>query len=126
MSSYDWKSSIPSWLNYCLTATGLTGLTGVILLYIYQCKLIYPASVPEGSRENVRKERALTRLSNLYEQVATPSDYGMEYTDITLKTRDNIKLKSYIILQSDEQTAKKAPTILYLHVKTIRSYYRSE
>ncbi|KAG1137883.1 hypothetical protein G6F37_010807 [Rhizopus arrhizus] len=99
MSSYDWKSSIPSWLNYCLTATGLTGLTGVVLLYIYQCKLIYPASVPEGSRENV----------------ATPSDYGMEYTDITLKTRDNIKLKSYIILQSDQQTAKKAPTILYLH-----------
>ncbi|CEI88431.1 hypothetical protein RMCBS344292_02821 [Rhizopus microsporus] len=74
-------------------------LTGVILLYIYQCKLIYPASIPEGSRQHVD----------------TPSKYGMGYTEVTLTTRDNIKLKSYIILQPDKEVAKRSPTILYFH-----------
>lgn len=53
MAEFFWKPNTPAWLNYCLTVTGLTGLTGVILLYIYQCKLIYPASIPEGSRQHV-------------------------------------------------------------------------
>lgn len=47
------KGHLPSWLTYAMTVTGLTGLTGVILLYMYQCKLIYPASYPEGSRQEV-------------------------------------------------------------------------
>lgn len=47
------KANVPSWLSYALTITGITGLTGVILIYIYQCKLIYPASYPEGSRQEV-------------------------------------------------------------------------
>ncbi|CAO3702029.1 unnamed protein product [Rhizopus stolonifer] len=39
----------------------------------------------------------------------------MKFTEITLETRDNVKLRSYIILQPDEQKAKKSPTILYFH-----------
>jgi hypothetical protein len=50
------KNSLPSWLNYVLTFTGITGLTGVVLLYLYQCSLIYPASYPEGSRQQVNKK----------------------------------------------------------------------
>lgn len=49
------KLNVPSWLNYAMTFTGITGLTGVVLLYMYQCKLIYPASFPEGSRQEVSK-----------------------------------------------------------------------
>ncbi|OAD02299.1 hypothetical protein MUCCIDRAFT_153332 [Mucor lusitanicus CBS 277.49] len=82
-----------------MTVTGLTGLTGVILLYMYQCKLIYPASYPEGSRQ----------------EVAVPSDFGMQYTEENLKTKDGINLKSYIILQSSTEQAKRSPTILYFH-----------
>lgn len=47
------KQNVPSWLQYVMTFTGITGLTGVVLLYMYQCKLIYPAAFPEGSREEV-------------------------------------------------------------------------
>ncbi|KAI9272466.1 Alpha/Beta hydrolase protein [Sporodiniella umbellata] len=86
-------------MNYCLAMTGFTGLAGVILLYVYQCKLVYPSSIPEGSRE----------------KVALPSEYNMKYSEVTLETSDKIKLKSYIILQEDEKQAKKAPTILYFH-----------
>jgi hypothetical protein len=50
------KNSLPGWLNYVLTFTGITGLTGVVLLYLYQCSLIYPASYPEGSRQQVHKK----------------------------------------------------------------------
>ncbi|KAF1806670.1 Alpha/Beta hydrolase protein [Mucor lusitanicus] len=93
------KGHLPSWLTYAMTVTGLTGLTGVILLYMYQCKLIYPASYPEGSRQ----------------EVAVPSDFGMQYTEENLKTKDGINLKSYIILQSSTEQAKRSPTILYFH-----------
>ncbi|KAI8352879.1 Alpha/Beta hydrolase protein [Choanephora cucurbitarum] len=93
------KINMPHWLNYALTFTGITGLTGVVLLYMYQCKLIYPASFPEGSRQ----------------EVALPSDFGMQYTEENLLTRDGVKLKSYIIIQADKEQAKRSPTILYFH-----------
>jgi hypothetical protein len=53
MSESFLKQNVPNWLQYIMTFTGLTGLTGVVLLYMYQCKLIYPASFPEGSRQEV-------------------------------------------------------------------------
>ncbi|KAI7903947.1 Alpha/Beta hydrolase protein [Cokeromyces recurvatus] len=93
------KGHVPNWLSYALTFTGLTGLTGVILIYIYQCKLIYPASYPEGSRQSV----------------AVPSDYGMEYNEVDLKTKDGVNLKSYIIIRPNVEEAKRMPTILYFH-----------
>lgn len=45
-----------------------------------------------------------------------PSDFGMQYTEENLKTKDGINLKSYIILQSNTEQAKRSPTILYFHV----------
>jgi hypothetical protein len=59
------KGSLPNWLNYALTFTGITGLTGVILLYMYQCKLIYPASYPEGSRVEVEFINTVTQPKTL-------------------------------------------------------------
>lgn len=46
-----------------------------------------------------------------------PSDFGMPYTEQNLKTKDGINLKSYIIIQQDQEDAKRVPTILYFHVK---------
>ncbi|KAI8990216.1 Alpha/Beta hydrolase protein [Pilobolus umbonatus] len=99
MPEIYFKSNLPNWISYALTITGITGLTGAIVLYLYQCKLIYPASFPEGSRQ----------------QVAKPSEFGMQYTEITLTTKDKVNLKSYVILQPNEEEAKKVPTILYFH-----------
>ncbi|KAI8979633.1 Alpha/Beta hydrolase protein [Mycotypha africana] len=99
MTEPDLKLNLPNWLGYIMTITGVTGFAGVILLYACQCKLIYPANYPEGSRE----------------EVAVPSDYGMNYIEETLRTRDGVHLKSYIILQPNEDEAKRRPTILYFH-----------
>ena len=60
------KGHLPGWLTYAMTVTGLTGLTGVILLYMYQCKLIYPASYPEGSRQEVSYLDNIFFLFNTY------------------------------------------------------------
>ncbi|KAG2201551.1 hypothetical protein INT47_007428 [Mucor saturninus] len=93
------KQNVPNWLQYIMTFTGITGLTGVVLLYMYQCKLIYPASFPEGSRQ----------------EVAKPTEFGMKYIEKDLMTKDKVNIKSYVILQTDLEVAKKAPTILYFH-----------
>lgn len=41
----------------------------------------------------------------------------MQYIEKDLITKDNVNIKSYIILQTDLEVAKKAPTILYFHVR---------
>lgn len=44
-----------------------------------------------------------------------PSRYGMSsFSDLTLTTPDNVKIKAYLILQPDEIAAKR-PTVLLLH-----------
>ncbi|WWC60875.1 uncharacterized protein I303_103451 [Kwoniella dejecticola CBS 10117] len=50
-------------------------------LWFFQRHLIYPAYVPEGSRKNVPR----------------PIEIGMPYEDITLTTRDQVKIKAYLI-----------------------------
>ncbi|CAO3606898.1 unnamed protein product [Cunninghamella echinulata] len=70
------RISLPPWLSYVLSITGIASVAGAILLYIYQCELIYPSSFPEGLRT----------------EVAKPSDFGMKYSEETLTTKDKIKL----------------------------------
>ncbi|KAI7871919.1 Alpha/Beta hydrolase protein [Spinellus fusiger] len=91
--------SLPSWVVYCLTMTGMTGVAASVLLYMYQCDLIYPSNYPTDSRT----------------EVAKPSDFDMKYVQETLTTKDNVKLHSYIIVLENEEEAKKSPTILYFH-----------
>ncbi|KAI7874448.1 alpha/beta-hydrolase, partial [Lichtheimia hyalospora FSU 10163] len=84
---------------------GIAGLTGAALLYLYQCELIYPSSFPEGSRLHVAK----------------PSDYGIDhFTEERLKTRDHIRLHTYVMTVSkDPDEIKAAPTILYFHASNM-------
>ncbi|KAI9033574.1 Alpha/Beta hydrolase protein [Phycomyces nitens] len=99
MADPVFKLGLPNWLAYFLTFTGLAGVAASVLLYIYQCELIYPRTFPEGSRTDVAK----------------PSDFDMKYADETLITKDNVKLHAYIIILENEQEARAAPTILYFH-----------
>ncbi|WRT67359.1 uncharacterized protein IL334_004330 [Kwoniella shivajii] len=50
-------------------------------LWFFQRHLIYPAYVPEGARKVVPR----------------PIELGMPYEDITLSTRDKVKIKAYVI-----------------------------
>ncbi|KAI0055297.1 alpha/beta-hydrolase [Artomyces pyxidatus] len=64
------------------TAAGL-GTIGMGLLYYGQNFLIYPSAFPPGSRENV----------------PVPTDFSLPYSDLELTTPDNVKLKSYLLMQ---------------------------
>ncbi|KAI8093525.1 Alpha/Beta hydrolase protein [Halteromyces radiatus] len=99
MTNYMLKFSLPPWLSYILSITGIASVAGAFLLYLYQCELIYPSSFPDGSRT----------------EVAKPSDFGMSYTEETLITKDKVKLRCYVITLEDVDEAKRAPTILYFH-----------
>ncbi|ORY31353.1 Alpha/Beta hydrolase protein [Naematelia encephala] len=69
----------------CLRYAAGAGLAGAFLLagglWYFQRRLIYPADMPSGSRKLVPK----------------PSDIGLAYEDVTLQTRDGIKIKAYVI-----------------------------
>ncbi|KAI9009498.1 alpha/beta-hydrolase, partial [Gaertneriomyces semiglobifer] len=75
--------------------------------YVYQNTLIYPAHFPPGSRV----------------EVAKPSDFRVEYDDLTIRTEDGELLKGYLIphkLNGVRRTTSSddvwAPiTLLYCH-----------
>ncbi|KAG0144083.1 hypothetical protein CROQUDRAFT_672570 [Cronartium quercuum f. sp. fusiforme G11] len=80
-----------------------------VLLYTFQNKMIYPSSMPPGSREQVPK----------------PSEFHMtDWEEIDLVAADQIKTKAFVILaaKKDSKTEKESeawrrtrPTILMLH-----------
>ncbi|KAH9991654.1 Alpha/Beta hydrolase protein [Russula compacta] len=96
------------------TAAGL-GTLGMGLLYYGQNFLIYPSAFPAGARENV----------------PVPSDFSIPYTDLELTTPDNVKIKTFLLLQrpvlkmnetplkwdeeSEEEFAATRPTVLMFH-----------
>ncbi|KAF9965281.1 hypothetical protein BGZ70_005127 [Mortierella alpina] len=92
-------SYLPWYLSYSLAAAAVAILSGGALLYHYQCEIIYPANFPEGSRTHVAK----------------PSQYNMPYEDLTLVTPDKVQIRAYLIKHTDDDLARRRPTILYLH-----------
>ena len=65
-----------------VAGAGLLGSTiAATALYVFQCRLIYPSYVPEGSRKIV----------------PTPKQVGLPYEDVTLTTSDGVEIKGYVI-----------------------------
>ncbi|CAG8488649.1 9313_t:CDS:2 [Diversispora eburnea] len=73
---------------------------GAKFLGSFQCNIIYLPNYPEGSRQ----------------EVSEPLDYGIpHYEDITLTTKDNVKIRIYVLQLGDNITARTRPTILLFH-----------
>ncbi|KAK9763514.1 bem46 protein, variant [Basidiobolus ranarum] len=91
---------LPTILLYLSYVVSFVLLVGLGLVYAFQCKLIYPADFPEKSRT----------------EVSLPSEHNMPYyEDLTLRTRDNVKIKAYLIKQETDEKTRNACTLLYFH-----------
>ena len=66
--------------------------------YFAQTSLIYPASIPSGSRT----------------EVATPAEHGIPFEDVSLTTPDGVRIKAYLMLQQGGR-AQERPTVILLH-----------
>ncbi|ORZ10543.1 BEM46-like protein [Absidia repens] len=77
----------------------ITTIAISIILYIYQCDLLYASGFPKGSRTKVSK----------------PSEYGLPDDEEILLTKDGVKLRCYVLIQQDERVALQAPTIVCFH-----------
>ncbi|CAO3579642.1 unnamed protein product [Absidia cylindrospora] len=76
-----------------------------VLLYVFQCDLLYAAGFPAGSRSTV----------------ARPSQYNLPDKEVILLTKDGVKIRSYVMIQRDqngEDLAIQSPTILWFHSHT--------
>ncbi|KAH7921997.1 alpha/beta-hydrolase [Leucogyrophana mollusca] len=83
------------------TAAGVATL-GCGLLYYGQNYLIYPSAFPPGSRT----------------EVAVPTEYGLEYEDLPLRTPDGFTLRCYLLLQRKEPGNDRALHVEYTEEQT--------
>ncbi|ORX50941.1 alpha/beta-hydrolase [Hesseltinella vesiculosa] len=90
---------ILAFLLYILYFLIVTTIAVSLLLYIYQCDILYASSFPKGSRTKVTR----------------PSEYGLPDNEEVLITKDGIKLRCYVLIQPNEAEALRAPTILSFH-----------
>ncbi|KRW99830.1 hypothetical protein PPERSA_10949 [Pseudocohnilembus persalinus] len=73
------------------------------LLYMFQNKILYipvVTGLPKSPSENPKPYR-------------NPTDFGLEYENVYIKTSDNLKLHGWFIKQI--KNSESAPTILYYH-----------
>ncbi|CAG8509344.1 2010_t:CDS:2 [Dentiscutata heterogama] len=83
-----------------LFITGTTlAIGGIVLLYTIQFDMLYPSNWPTGSRKFV----------------ARPSKYGIPYSEVTISTKDKVRLKAFVCKRPIDQEARKRPTILMFH-----------
>ncbi len=92
-----WDEYLYRLLSNALTfgAFGFAALA--VYLYSNQKMLIYPANMPEGSRD----------------VVDTPDQHNMPYEEVWLTSDDGLKLHAYFILHPNN--ARQKYTILYCH-----------
>ncbi|KAF8634024.1 hypothetical protein AX17_004289 [Amanita inopinata Kibby_2008] len=116
------SGSLPSFESFAkgaLATVATVSAVGVGLLYYGQGYLIYPSAFPPGARTDV----------------PIPSDYGLPYEDLDLKTADDITLRCYLLTQTkllatshpafiipeidkcetDEELILSRPTVLMFH-----------
>ncbi|KAI7895946.1 uncharacterized protein EV154DRAFT_299716 [Mucor mucedo] len=73
-----------------------------LLLYTYQCELLYASGFPTGSRS----------------VVARPSQFGLPDKEVILVTKDGYKIRSYVMIQRGEDVAIQSPTVVCFHAHT--------
>ncbi|KIL59739.1 hypothetical protein M378DRAFT_168878 [Amanita muscaria Koide BX008] len=117
------SSFLPSLENLAkgtLATVATVSAVGVGLLYYGQGYLIYPSAFPPGARL----------------EVPLPTDFGLPYEDLPLKTPDGVTLRCYLLTQkkslatshsdfikqemvdsysSDEELAASRPTVIMFH-----------
>ncbi|CEI96314.1 hypothetical protein RMCBS344292_10480 [Rhizopus microsporus] len=71
-----------------------------LLLYTYQCELLYASGFPSGSRTIVAK----------------PSQYGLPDKEVILMTEDGYRIRAYVMIQRGEEVALQSPTVVCFHV----------
>ncbi|KAF8218115.1 Alpha/Beta hydrolase protein [Mycena galopus ATCC 62051] len=79
--------SLETFAKGTLATAATLSTVGAGLLYYGQNYLIYPSAFPSGSRT---------------EDVPIPSDFGLPYEDLELKTSDDVTLRCYLLPQSKE------------------------
>ncbi|KAF7313337.1 Serine palmitoyltransferase [Mycena chlorophos] len=86
--------SLETFAKGTLATAGALSTVGLGLLYYGQSYLIYPSAFPPGSRT---------------EDVPVPTQFGLPYEDLELKTPDGVTLRCYLLVQTrgmpDKMTA---------------------
>ncbi|RIA82289.1 Alpha/Beta hydrolase protein [Glomus cerebriforme] len=82
-----------------ITGTTIVTISGMALLYILQCDILYPSNWPTGSRKFVSK----------------PSEYGIPYSEVKLYTEDKVRLRAFVCKRPIDREAKKRPTVIMFH-----------
>lgn len=86
-----------TYLKMFIATTASITTMSALLLYKYQLKLIYPASLLNDTPHE------------------TPKDWDIPYEDLYIETRDGVKLHAFLCLQQENHPDFKNKTILILN-----------
>ncbi|GLE02655.1 hypothetical protein PINS_up011496 [Pythium insidiosum] len=95
----------PAWQSWLmnLAYTGSTLFAGaLVLLYMYQDKLLYFPTIPGASK--LTKDNP-TGYRN-------PSEYGIDHEDLMIRTKDGVHLHAWLMRQPDSSSR---PTLIFFH-----------
>lgn len=94
MATLPTLRNVLKWLASTLAVS--LGLGGTAL-YLLQSRLIYPANLPAGSRQNVPR----------------PEEFGMPGEEVQLTSPDGVNVKAFVIKAPGDPSLR--PTVLLLH-----------
>ncbi|CAG8538543.1 424_t:CDS:2 [Acaulospora morrowiae] len=86
-------------ITYIVAGTTIAFGTGA-LLYTFQTEILYPARYRKKSRQFITPKFAAD---------------GIPFSETTLITEDNVRIKVYICKRPTDEEARQRPTILVLH-----------
>lgn len=93
--------SLAGLIKFVAGTLALSLTAGGAALYLGQCRLIYPANMPSGSRTTVPR----------------PDEFGLApFDDVDLLTPDGVKVRAFVIPYArDGIKPSERPTVLLLH-----------
>ncbi|GAA5892401.1 hypothetical protein JCM8208_005812 [Rhodotorula glutinis] len=93
--------SLAGLIKFVAGTLALSLTAGGAALYLGQCRLIYPANMPSGSRTTVPR----------------PDEFGLApFDDVELLTPDGVKVRAFVIPYArDGVKPSERPTVLLLH-----------
>ncbi|OQR90725.1 serine protease family S09X [Thraustotheca clavata] len=102
MTESNALTTVLGWMQSMVYAGGALFATSLMLLYVYQEKLLYHPSMPGVPKLTTDNPKGYRH----------PGEYGIDFEDVYIPTKDGITIHAWLLKQAN---MKQVPTIVFFH-----------